>query len=75
MRTLAARAFWTTLEGRPGVVHLNFPLREPLVSDEVLPADPSGRPAGAPYVRRAAARASTDATAAAGDSRRLRRVP
>ncbi|MGN6371419.1 MAG: 2-succinyl-5-enolpyruvyl-6-hydroxy-3-cyclohexene-1-carboxylic-acid synthase, partial [Solirubrobacteraceae bacterium] len=30
MRTLACRAFWTALEGRPGVVHLNFPLREPL---------------------------------------------
>ena len=61
MRTLAARAYWTTLEGRPGVVHLNFPLREPLVSDEPLPADLSGRAEGAPYVRRAAVRASTDA--------------
>jgi 2-succinyl-5-enolpyruvyl-6-hydroxy-3-cyclohexene-1-carboxylate synthase len=60
MRTLAARAFWTTLEGRPGVVHLNFPLREPLVSDELLPADLSGRPGGAPYVRRAPTSASTE---------------
>jgi 2-succinyl-5-enolpyruvyl-6-hydroxy-3-cyclohexene-1-carboxylate synthase len=60
MRTLAARAYWTTLEGRPGVVHLNFPLREPLVSDETLPADLSGRAGGAPYVRRAPALASTD---------------
>ena len=25
IRTLACRAFWTALEGRPGVVHLNFP--------------------------------------------------
>ena len=31
MRTLACRAYWTALEGRPGAVHLNFPLREPLV--------------------------------------------
>src|SRR5215213_588519 len=31
MRMLACRAVWTALEGRPGPVHLNFPLREPLV--------------------------------------------
>jgi 2-succinyl-5-enolpyruvyl-6-hydroxy-3-cyclohexene-1-carboxylate synthase len=52
MRTLACRAYWTALEGRPGVVHLNFPLREPLLSDEPPPADPTARPAGEPYVRR-----------------------
>jgi 2-succinyl-5-enolpyruvyl-6-hydroxy-3-cyclohexene-1-carboxylate synthase len=52
MRTLACRAYATALEGRPGVVHLNFPLREPLVTDEPLPDDESGRPDGAPYVRR-----------------------
>src|SRR5271169_5901916 len=51
MRALAARTYWTALEGRPGVVHLNFPLREPLVIDAPPPADDSGRPAGAPYVR------------------------
>src|ERR1700684_2750679 len=28
MRTLACRAYWTALDGAPGVVHLNFPLRE-----------------------------------------------
>src|SRR5438552_10587120 len=37
MRTLACRAFWTALEGRPGAVHLNFPLREPLVIEEEPP--------------------------------------
>ena len=54
MRTLACRAYATSLEGRQGVVHLNFPLREPLVGDEPLPQDDSGRPGDAPYVRRRA---------------------
>jgi 2-succinyl-5-enolpyruvyl-6-hydroxy-3-cyclohexene-1-carboxylate synthase len=53
MRTLACRAYWSTLEGRPGPVHLNFPLREPLVEDEGLPEDPSARGDGRPYVLRA----------------------
>ena len=55
MRTLACRAYWTTLEGRPGAVHLNFPLREPLVEEQPLPEDRSGREDGAPMVRRAGA--------------------
>jgi 2-succinyl-5-enolpyruvyl-6-hydroxy-3-cyclohexene-1-carboxylate synthase len=51
MRTLACRAYWTALEGRPGAVHLNFPLREPLI-EEIPPAeDGSGREDGAPLVR------------------------
>ncbi len=51
IRTLACRAYWTALEGRPGVVHLNFPLREPLVTEvEPLPAEETGRPEGRPYV-------------------------
>ena len=33
IRALACRAFWLAHEGRPGPVHLNFPLREPLVLD------------------------------------------
>jgi 2-succinyl-5-enolpyruvyl-6-hydroxy-3-cyclohexene-1-carboxylate synthase len=53
MRTLACRAYWTAIEGRPGVVHLNFPLREPLVSEEPLPEDLSARPDSRPYVLRA----------------------
>src|ERR1700730_7055770 len=48
MRTLACGAYWTALEGRPGVVHLNFPLREPLVSEEEPPPDGTGRPNGLP---------------------------
>ncbi len=50
VRTLACRAFWTALEGRPGPVHLNIPLREPLVLDEELPEDVTGRSDGRPYV-------------------------
>src|SRR5437763_13338929 len=43
IRSLACRAYWTALDGRPGPVHLNFPLREPLVLNEPLPDDSSGR--------------------------------
>jgi 2-succinyl-5-enolpyruvyl-6-hydroxy-3-cyclohexene-1-carboxylate synthase len=53
IRTLACRAYWTALEGSPGVVHLNFPLGEPLVTDEPLPADRTGRHEARPYLRRA----------------------
>jgi 2-succinyl-5-enolpyruvyl-6-hydroxy-3-cyclohexene-1-carboxylate synthase len=52
IRTLACRAYATSLEGRQGVVHLNFPLREPLVTDEPLPDDDSGRADGARYTLR-----------------------
>src|ERR1039458_5499145 len=52
MRTLAARAYGTTLEGRPGVVHLNFPLREPLIAQEPLPTEETGRSGNRPYVQR-----------------------
>jgi 2-succinyl-5-enolpyruvyl-6-hydroxy-3-cyclohexene-1-carboxylate synthase len=52
MRTLACRAYWTALEGRPGAVHLNFPLREPLVEEIPLAEDRSGHEGGAPRVRR-----------------------
>jgi 2-succinyl-5-enolpyruvyl-6-hydroxy-3-cyclohexene-1-carboxylate synthase len=52
IRTLACRAFWTAVEGRPGPVHLNFPLPEPLVLSSPLEDDDSGRPDGRPWVRR-----------------------
>lgn len=52
VRTLACRAYTTALDGRPGVVHLNFALREPLVTDQPLPDDTTGRPGELPYVRR-----------------------
>jgi len=62
IRTLACRAYWTALQDRPGAVHLNFPLREPLVIGEPLPEDTSGRVDGHPHVRRSPA---TPASAAA----------
>ncbi len=58
IRTLACRAYWTALEGRPGVVHLNFPLREPLIAEAPLPADDSARADGRPFVSRASTMAS-----------------
>jgi 2-succinyl-5-enolpyruvyl-6-hydroxy-3-cyclohexene-1-carboxylate synthase len=53
MRQLACRAVATATGGRPGPVHLNFSLREPLVLDEPLPAaEPGGggRASGRPWV-------------------------
>ena len=55
LRQLACRAYWTALEGRPGPVHLNFSLREPLVLDAPLPAEEpggGGRAGGRPWVTR-----------------------
>jgi 2-succinyl-5-enolpyruvyl-6-hydroxy-3-cyclohexene-1-carboxylate synthase len=50
IRSLACRTYWTALERPPGPVHLNFPLREPLVLDGPLPDDDTGRAGGRPYV-------------------------
>jgi 2-succinyl-5-enolpyruvyl-6-hydroxy-3-cyclohexene-1-carboxylate synthase len=58
MRTLACRAYWTALQGRPGAVHLNFPLREPLVGDLEPAPDSTARPDGRPYLTRFASAAA-----------------
>jgi 2-succinyl-5-enolpyruvyl-6-hydroxy-3-cyclohexene-1-carboxylate synthase len=50
IRTLACRAYATAVAHPAGPVHLNFPLREPLVIDVPLPDDRSGRRDGQPYV-------------------------
>ena len=52
IRALACRACWTALGGRPGAVHLNFPLREPLVLEQPLPPDDGARDDGLPWVTR-----------------------
>jgi 2-succinyl-5-enolpyruvyl-6-hydroxy-3-cyclohexene-1-carboxylate synthase len=56
IRTVACRAYWRACEGRPGPVHLNFPLREPLIAEPDLPADDSARRDGRPCVSRPPAR-------------------
>jgi 2-succinyl-5-enolpyruvyl-6-hydroxy-3-cyclohexene-1-carboxylate synthase len=57
IRQLAFRAYQTAISGRPGPVHLNFPLREPLVLEEPLPAVDD---APLPRARRSAAPAAID---------------
>ena len=51
-RALACRAWFTAAGGRPGPVHLNFPLREPLAPvREELDSEPwQGRSGGRPWV-------------------------
>src|SRR3954465_8671546 len=49
-RALACRAWHAAAGGRPGVVHLNFPLREPLAPvEEPALGDWEGRPDGGPW--------------------------
>ncbi len=50
-RALACRAYWTAAGERPGPVHLNFPLREPLAPqpEPLDAADWAGRPDGRPW--------------------------
>jgi 2-succinyl-5-enolpyruvyl-6-hydroxy-3-cyclohexene-1-carboxylate synthase len=52
VRALACRAWWTAGGGRPGPVHLNLPLREPLapVVEDLDVADWQGRDGGRPWV-------------------------
>ncbi|MEA2441469.1 MAG: 2-succinyl-5-enolpyruvyl-6-hydroxy-3-cyclohexene-carboxylate synthase [Thermoleophilaceae bacterium] len=75
-RALACRAWHTALGGRPGVVHLNFPLREPLapVREEMDPADWAGRADGGPWVQVHAPAASPPAALVEGMAARVRGV-
>jgi len=52
LRALACRAWWTAAGGRPGPVHLNLPLRDPLapVREEIEHDDWQGRADGRPWV-------------------------
>lgn len=63
IRALACRAFWTATEGKPGVVHLNFPLREPLVCDERVDVAAEARSSRAPFVSRPMQHIDTNAAA------------
>ncbi|MGI8513506.1 MAG: 2-succinyl-5-enolpyruvyl-6-hydroxy-3-cyclohexene-1-carboxylic-acid synthase [Solirubrobacteraceae bacterium] len=51
VRALSCRAYWTAAGGRPGAVHLNLPLREPLAPDpeDLTAEDWEGRPDGRPW--------------------------
>src|SRR5262249_41444128 len=52
-RSLACRAWFTSEDGRPGPVHINFPLREPLApvaEDDLDPADWEGRDGNRPWM-------------------------
>jgi 2-succinyl-5-enolpyruvyl-6-hydroxy-3-cyclohexene-1-carboxylate synthase len=51
-RALACRAYASAAGGRPGPVHLNFPLRDPLAPEpeDLPPADWEGRADGRPWV-------------------------
>jgi 2-succinyl-5-enolpyruvyl-6-hydroxy-3-cyclohexene-1-carboxylate synthase len=50
-RALACRSYWTAAGGRPGTVHLNFPLREPLAPsrEDLDPTEWRGRDDGRPW--------------------------
>jgi 2-succinyl-5-enolpyruvyl-6-hydroxy-3-cyclohexene-1-carboxylate synthase len=50
-RALGCRAYWTAAGGRPGPVHLNVALREPLAPqrEELATEDWVGRPDGCPW--------------------------
>lgn len=61
-RALACRAYYTAAGGRPGPVHLNFPLREPLAPspEELDPEDWRGREDGRPWTELREARSRVD---------------
>jgi 2-succinyl-5-enolpyruvyl-6-hydroxy-3-cyclohexene-1-carboxylate synthase len=60
VRALACRALAAAMGPRPGPVHLNFPLREPLVAPARVEPLTEGRPGGRPWVAFAGSPALTD---------------
>ena len=72
-RALACRAWHTAQGGRPGVVHLNFPLREPLapIREELDASDWAGREDGGPWVQVHAAAPAAAAELADGMAARI----
>ena len=72
IRALACRAYWTALDGRPGPVHLNWALREPLTLDAPLPAPGDGRPAGRPWIQRPRVRRTPEHDALEGVRQAMR---
>jgi 2-succinyl-5-enolpyruvyl-6-hydroxy-3-cyclohexene-1-carboxylate synthase len=64
MRSLACRAFWTALQDRPGPVHLNVPLREPLAPGVPIPEPLPGRRNARPWLVRQFVAAEPDQSAA-----------
>ncbi len=73
IRGLACRAFWTAHGDRPGPVHLNWPLREPLVLDGPPPEPPiGGRADGRPWIRRRRAAPGRGSVAELGLADRIR---
>src|SRR3954454_16924116 len=74
-RALACRAWHAALGGRPGVVHLNFPLREPLAPvAEPVDGDWDGRPDGGPWVQLHAPSPSPSPALVEGMAARVRDV-
>src|SRR3954452_4561860 len=75
-RALACRAWHTAAGGRPGVVHLNFPLREPLAPvPEPVDGDWEGRPDGGPWVQVYASSPAPSPALGDGMAARARAVP
>lgn len=77
-RTIAGRAAALACAAPAGPVHLNFPLREPLIpesSDEIFNTgalEASGRPNGAPWVHVSDPPAALDANTASRVAQRIR---
>src|SRR4051794_8470746 len=78
IRQLACRAYWTTLDGRPGPVQLNFSFREPLVLDHALDgSEPGGGglEGGRPWVTRPRVHAAPAASTVEGLAAELKARP